>query len=457
MQKTVKSVCLHSEYKKFSVLMRFSKKEGKEMKTKYAYVTRFLLCSLILVLMLCFTSVAQATNGYFSNGYSIESKAMAGAGVALPQGSLDASSNPAAMAFVGSRADIGLSLFNPNREYTVKGDPSGYPNTFGLTPGTEKSHSKWFLIPSIGANWQLDDKSSIGVSIYGNGGMNTDYKTSTFYGSSPTGVDLMQLFIAPTYARKLAPNHAVGITPIFAYQRFEAKGLEAFQPFSSDPDNLTNNGHDNSYGYGAKIGYMGELLPFLNIGASYQTRIYMSRLDNYKGLFAEDGDFDIPATWTIGLAVKATPELIFLVDVQEIYYSDIKSINNRLQPKTIQTSGQLGKDGGAGFGWDDITVLKLGVQWKSSKDWTWRAGYSIGDQPIPSSEVLFNILAPGVIKQHATVGVTKTMGNSELKFALMHAFSHSVEGPNPLEAPGQQTIKLKMNQWEFSVGYAWKF
>jgi long-chain fatty acid transport protein len=423
------------------------------MKTKYVHVASFLL---MLVLMLCFSNAAHATNGYFANGYSIESKALAGAGVALPQGSLDASTNPASMAFIGNRVDIGLSLFNPNREYTVKGNPSGYPGTFGLTPGTEKSHSKWFLIPSIGANWKLDDKSSIGVSVYGNGGMNTDYKTSTFYGSSPTGVDLIQLFISPTYARKLAPGHAVGFTPIFAYQRFEAKGLSQFKdPYSSDPDNLTNNGHDNSYGFGGKIGYMGELFPFLNVGASYQTRIYMSRMDNYKGLFAEDGDFDIPATWTIGFAVKATQDLIFLVDVQEIYYSDVKSINNPLLPN-IQSS-QLGKDGGAGFGWDDITVLKLGVQWKSSKDWTWRAGYSIGDQPIPRSEVLFNILAPGVIKQHATLGVTKTMGNSELKFALMHALSHSVEGPNPLEAPGQQTLKLKMNQWEFSVGYAWKF
>jgi hypothetical protein len=47
--------------------------------------------------------------------------------------------------------------------------------------------------------------------------------------------------------------------------------------------------------------------------------------------------------------------------------------------------------------------------------------------------------------------------NRELKCAIMHAFSHSVTGPNPLEAPGQQKIKLTMNQWEFSVGYAWKF
>jgi long-chain fatty acid transport protein len=140
--------------------------------------------------------------------------------------------------------------------------------------------------------------------------------------------------------------------------------------------------------------------------------------------------------------------------VQEIYYSDVNAINNPLIPNLFVS--QLGRNDGAGFGWDDITVLKFGVQWKSSKEWTWRAGYSIGDQPIPSSEVLFNILAPGVIEQHATIGFTRTIGtNQELKCAAMYAFPHSVTGPNPLDPV--QNITLRMRQWEFSVGYAWKF
>jgi long-chain fatty acid transport protein len=426
------------------------------MKWRKCIFLKYLLFSLSLLILSGSLAVnAYATNGYFSNGFSIESKGLAGAGVALPQGSLDASINPAAMAFVGNRLDAGLSFFNPNRQYSVEGSPSGLKDTFGLTPGTEKSHKRWFFIPSIGFNRQLSDKDTLGISIFGNGGMNTDYHASTFYGTVPTGVDLIQLFITPTYTRKLAPSHAIGISPIFAYQRFEATGLQAFSVFSSDPNNLTNKDPDGSVGLGCRIGYFGEVLPFLNIGASYQTKIYMNRFNKYAGLFAEQGTFDIPSTWTLGLAIKATPDLTFLLDVQEIYYSGVRSIHNPLLPNL--QPGALGKDNGAGFGWDDITVLKLGVQWKSSKDWTLRAGYSIGDQPVPNSEVLFNILAPGVVKQHATVGVTRAFGNSELKLAIMRAFSNSVTGPNPLDIPGQQTIKLSMNQWEFSVGYAWKF
>ena len=164
--------------------------------------------------------------------------------------------NPAGMVFVGTRIDLGLSVFNPNREYSVKGTPAG---GFGLEPGTVESDSRWFLIPSFGANKMLNENNSLGISIFGNGGMNTDYDKRTFGdpSSSLTGVDLMQLFIAPTYAIKLHPKHAVGISAILAYQSFEAKGLRGFGGFSSDPSNLTNNDHDSSYGYGARIGYLG--------------------------------------------------------------------------------------------------------------------------------------------------------------------------------------------------------
>ncbi len=396
---------------------------------------------------------AHATNGYFAHGFSIESKALGGAGVALPQGSLDASVNPALMAFVGKRIDVSLSLFNPNREYSAT--PSIESPI--MPASDEKSGTKLFFVPAIGANWMLNNNRSIGISIFGNGGMNTDYNAITYSGGTAhTGVDLMQLFIAPTYTMKVAQKHAFGLSPIFAYQSFEAKGLQGFAGFSRDANKLTNNDHDKSYGFGARIGYYGEILPYLSIGASYQTKMWMSRLKDYAGLFAEKGDFDIPSNWTIGIAVKPTPALAFLFDVQKIYYSDIKSVNNRLIPGVTLVPNALGENWGAGFGWEDMTVYKMGVQWKSSGDWTWRAGYSYGEQPIPDTEIAFNILAPGVIEQHATVGFTRAISKTQdISFSLMHAFSKTLSGPSPFDPA--QTLSIKMNQWEGAVGYTWKF
>jgi long-chain fatty acid transport protein len=427
----------------------------------------FLICMVaVLTVVLFITGSAYATNGYFAHGSSIKNKALAGAGVALPLDSLAASVNPAGMVFVGSRADVGLSFFNPNREYTVTGGKTeGCPQCFGLEPGTYDSDSKWFVIPALGYNRMLDDNSSIGLSIYGNGGMNTDYDTATFnvnpmapsFGSSPTGVDLMQLFVVPTYARKLNQKHAVGISPILAYQAFEAEGLQAFGEggFSSSPSNLSNNGHESSYGVGVRVGYLGEIMTNLFFGASYQSRVFMSEFDEYAGLFAEQGDFDIPSNWTVGFALKASPAVTLTADLQQINYSEIDSINNPLLPNLMIPEG-LGTDGGAGFGWQDIMILKAGAQWQSSPEWTWRAGFSVAEQTIPNTETMFNIIAPGVIETHATCGVTKTIGdNQEIDFALMRAFSESVEGPNLLDPA--QMIELEMDQWEFSLGYTYKF
>jgi len=410
-------------------------------------------CALAMSILIVFAaSSVFATNGYFSHGYGIKYKSMAGAGVALSLGSLGSATNPATMVYVGKRFEVSAAFFNPNRQYTVTGTPSGFPGTFGLAPGTVESESRLFLIPAIGVNWMLDESSSFGLALYGNGGMNTNYDNPTF-GFSPTGVNLSQLFIAPTYAKKIGDKHAVGMTAIFAFQFFKAEGLRAFSNFSSRPANLTNNNNDNAFGIGAKVGYQGEWVKNLFIGASYQLKTSMGAFEKYSGLFAEEGGFDIPSSWTVGLAYKATRKLTLAFDVQQILYSDSKSVNNPLMPN-IGTS-QLGRDNGAGFGWDDMTVFKGGVQWQSGKNWTWRAGYSNGKQPIPDSEVLFNILAPGVIEQHATFGFSRMLaGDKEISFSVMRGFSNSISGANPLEAPGQQTIELKMNQWEFEVGYA---
>ncbi|MDX1776470.1 MAG: outer membrane protein transport protein, partial [Desulfobulbales bacterium] len=277
-----------------------------------------------------------------------------------------------------------------------------------------------------------------------------------------TGVNLMQLFIAPTYAYKFADNHSFGLTPIIAAQFFEAEGVMSFAPRSSAPTKLSGNDHDSSFGFGARIGYLGRLSEKFSLGLSWQSKIYMDEFDDYAGLFAEQGDFDIPMNWTIGIAVNPTPAVTLVFDVQQIYYSDINSINNPLLPNLItEISGsQLGDSGGAGFAWDDMTVFKLGLQWARTEQWTYRFGYSYGEQPIPKSDTLFNILAPGVIEQHATFGLTYTFANGgELDFSFMYAFENDVTGPNTLANPESdpQMITLTMDQWEVGIGYSWKF
>ena len=224
-----------------------------------------------------------------------------------------------------------------------------------------------------------------------------------------------------------------------------------------------------STGFGFKVGYMGELTTGLRVGASYQSKIFMSEFDDYAGLFAEQGDFDIPASWTAGVSYQILGDLLVAVDVQQILYSDVASVGNPFDPAAlppafpdgsggfIPNTNQipLGEDEASGFGWEDMTIVKIGTEYSGIDTWKLRAGFSIGNQPVPESEVLFNILAPGVIENHASVGFSKAFNDkNELSFALMHAFSKTVSGPNVFEVPGQQTIELTMDQWEFTLGFS---
>ena len=77
-----------------------------------------------------------------------------GASTALAQEAHDTDTNPAAAVFVPRGYSAALALFSPDRQYTISGNPSGAPGTFGLTPGTVTSKSKFFPMPSLGMNFR---------------------------------------------------------------------------------------------------------------------------------------------------------------------------------------------------------------------------------------------------------------------------------------------------------------
>ncbi|WP_197702613.1 OmpP1/FadL family transporter [Sulfuricaulis limicola] len=396
---------------------------------------------------------AFATNGYFQHGYGIKAQGMAGAGVAYSQDALAAATNPAGMVMVGNRWDMGVTLFQPNRDTEIVGN--GAIGTVSYDPNDKDL----FLVPEFGYNMMLDSNSSFGVSVYGNGGMNTSYKTPIgLFGTSNAGVDLSQLFIAPTMAWKLSSANSVGVAVNFAYQRFKATGLQNFTASSSSGTNLTDNGYDSATGWGARIGWVGTVSPTVTLGATYQTETNMSKFKKYEGLFAEQGNFDIPSNYAVGIAIKATPATVVALDIEKIKYSDSKAVSNPLSGLTV-SGNLLGTSDSAGFGWEDITVYKLGVQHQMNSNLVVRAGWNHGDQPIPASQTFFNLLAPGVVEDHLTLGATwKLDKTSEMSAMYMHAFSNKVNGSGSIPAGyGGGEANLEMDQNSLGVAYGKTF
>jgi long-chain fatty acid transport protein len=406
---------------------------------------------------------AFATNGYFSHGYGIKAKSMGGVGIALPQDAMAGATNPAGMAQVGDRIDFGADLFMPDRTATWTQSPAG----LGSPPlGDNRSGKRQFLIPEFGYNRALTANTTLGVIVYGNGGMNTAYNRAIIpgaAGATNTYSNLEQLFIAPTWATKLNAQHSIGVSLNLVRQTFEARGLQAFAGVSSAAGDLTDRGTDTSTGVGLKLGWTGDVSPSVTLGAMYQSRTQMSKFDKYKGLFAEQGRFDIPSSLGLGIAVKASPATTIAADVVRIDYGSIKSLANSsaVHPQVVGIN--LGTDNGAGFGWSSQTVLKFGISHQFRPNLVLRAGYNYGTTPLNNQNTFFNILAPATVERHLTLGATWILANkSELSMSYMHAFNNEVNGnggdgrTGAINATPGWPVNLKMNQNAIGIAYGWK-
>jgi long-chain fatty acid transport protein len=421
-------------------------------------------CGLIGLTSLAVGS-AQATEGYFQHGYGARQQALGGAGVADSRDAMALSLNPAGLVDVGRQFQLGASLFMPYRSYTASG-------TAMIAPGTFDSGSNYFVVPNIAYSSPIDADSAWGFALFGNGGMNTNWRNVAngncalfglanqgVYCGGTAGVDLMQAFLALGYARKFGAL-SFGISPVIAIQRFKAQGLSAFGAFglSSDPAHLTDNGYSYSYGAGVRAGVQWSVAPNVRIGVSGQTPMWMTKFGKYSGLFAEGGDFDIPGNITAGLAWDAMPNLTLMFDYKHIFYGSIPSIANPMA--SPMPAASLGLGNGSGFGWHDVDIFKVGVEWRASPVWTFRLGYAHNTNPIKSTDVTFNILAPGVVTDHFTGGLAyKVTPNSTIELAAAYVPRHSISGPEL--TPGGPTpgsnIELAMHQYQFTLGWTYEF
>lgn len=445
---------------------------------------------------------ALATNGYFLPGFGVKSQGAGGVGIAMQADSVAQAANPANLTEVGMRGDIGFSLFNPKR-MSATGNATGIPPSsagvggFGFSQASE-SGNLLYVMPDMAFAMPLTDRLSFGLALVGNGGMNTTYKKNIFgFAGGATGeiatgtakwggrndflgIDLMQVLIPISVGYKVNEEHSFGASLNLATQRFKANGLGRFVQFgiTSDPAHLTNNGYDYSYGAGVRLGWLGKFADDrVSVGATWSSKTYMTKFDKYRGLFAGQGDFDIPENYGIGIALKATPKFTTAFDVVKIKYSGVASIGNPgpgiyggsgVDENTILTQiavagsastnpQALGMDNGMGFGWKDMTVYKLGLIYDATDRLALRAGYNYGHSPVRVDQAVFSALAPGVVERHYSLGFTYQM-KGQLDWEISGTYMWTPV--KQVQTSGQAVVdqvSYKMNQHVLGIGFGVKY
>jgi len=437
---------------------------------------------LIALAAIGFAGSASATNGYFAHGVGVKSQSMGGAGIAYAEDGFGIGANPATLSQARQGYAVGLSVFGPDRSVNTAGvTPGTAPATVGTAGTHDGNRKEAFLIPEFAYVNHASNGLSYGVAVYGNGGMNVDYNKAIYdTGTAKTFTNMEQLFISPTISKKLNDQHTIAASLNLVYQTFEAGGLNMFAQYTraasfsagavdttpgptfnpygylGDGVNPGNHGKDSSIGAGIKLGWTGSFSNTVTAGAFYQPETKMTKFDKYKDLFAEDGGFNIPATFGVGLAVKATQNTLIAFDIVHIAYGDIKSLanNNNHNPSNTKLGGSDGK----GFGWDDMTVFKLGVQHQLDDKTTLRAGWNYAKQPIANDQLDFNLLAPAVVENHLTFGATRKLDKgSEVSVNLMHAFNNKVTGTQTGGTGTYYINALEMSQNSIGVQYSSQF
>ncbi|MCA8888387.1 MAG: outer membrane protein transport protein [Parvularculaceae bacterium] len=408
-------------------------------------------------------SDALATEGYFQHGYGARHKALGGAGVADTRDATALSINPAGLVDADPGLTASISLFSPDRGFTGSGGP-------GFTPSgeVEGNDTSFFYVPNIAYSTRIGENTAFGITMYGNGGMNTDYEDTAnpacMMGGVPaldgvfcggnTGVNLNQAFISFGLAQDFG-NFSVGVAPVIAIQMFEAKGLALFGAFSSDPANITSGEVDWAFGGGVRVGVDFDVTENIRVGASYQSKVWMGKFDKYAGLFADGGDFDVPQSLQAGVAADISPNFTVMFDYRWINYEGVNSVSN-----STSAMMPLGAVGGPGFGWENVSAFKVGMEYRSDQDWTARLGYAHNNNPVGPEDVTLNILAPGIVTDHITAGFEKRINDRHaIEIGGMYAPTQSVSGieVTPLGPNPGHTIELEMNQWEFTVGWKMYF
>lgn len=404
-----------------------------------------------------------ATNGLFLIGSGNKSRAMGGVGIAVALDSLSAAANPATIAGMKDRFDIGMDIFRPQVESQL-----GSITDKSVASINGVGMDSVFFMPAMAITYQLNDKMTLGFTMAAAGGGGTKFEKNFFEaarvgdltGNAPEtnaknlGVDLAFMEMAPTIAYKINKTHSVGVSLLIGVARFEAQGIDLFAPFtpSNTANNLSEQGKDWSFGAGMRVGWTGNFGD-ITLGAQYTSKIWMQNFDHYSELFAEAGSFDIPSRLGLGISMQATPKLLVAFDITKTFYERVNSVSNlgpNIPPGNALPGpeNELGLSQGLGFGWEDQIVYKIGAAFTLSEKIILRGGWNYGKSPINEDrEIIFNLLAPATTEHHVTMGGTYLLNPTmEINVSYIHAFKNEQSGPTYISNDGSNFGRFEMSQ-----------
>ncbi len=220
-------------------------------------------------------------------------------------------------------------------------------------------------------------------------------------------IGLQRYVVAPSYVHAFGPSGSVGVTAVLAYQRFASLGLGAM-PLQEAMPYWNGLGSETSYGAGVRLDVENALSERLSWSASYQSQVDMDAFKNYRGVYAEPGQFDIPASAGFGLSYALTRILSFDVGVQRVMYSGVKPFTSSALPTRFLAL--LGTGASPEFAWKDLDVYSAGWTLHHASFGELELRYTTRQQPLPTSRVLERALGTDPSDHAIALGYARAIG-----------------------------------------------
>jgi len=418
--------------------------------------------------LLLFSTLAFSQAGHIMQGVGAFNMSMGGASTAQP---LDISGalqwNPASISAFDDKIikfDIGLFFSSPELYSTVpEFNSSGQP-TGNFYSGSTKDDRGVSPMPALAMVWGKEgSKHTFGASVFGISGFGVTFPESTtnpinmpqsMGGFGRIESDYMLLQVGFTWAYELSDKFSIGVEPTFNYGTLKLEPNPTANPSQTAGYPSTNKA--STTGFGGQFGLFFDSKTGFKAGVAYKTTQYLSDLefkntylDNSKGINKFDMDF--PAILSFGLGYSKS-DFDVAIDYRMVDYKNTNGFSETGWTPTASVKG---------FGWDNITILSAGVQYKGIKKLPLRVGYTYSSNPIGSDVAMFNVPATAIIKNAFQFGFSYTASNNISLDAVYHHGSSDGKTSglllNPIGAIPGSNVSYDMTTDLIMVGISYKF
>ena len=435
-------------------------------------------------LFLLFSVSVLSQAGHIMQGVGAVNMSMGGAATAQP---LDISGalqwNPASISAFDDKIiklDVGLFFSSPKLSSSLPAGMLG-PGAPGVS-GTTEDDRGVSPMPALAMVWGKDgSKHTFGASAFGISGFGVTFPeeannpfSATFnpmessnpvnYPQAARGFghiesDYMLLQIGLSYAYELSDKFSIGVQPNINYSALELAPNPTANP---NAFGYPTTDKATAIGFGAQFGLFYDSGFGLKLGASYKTIQKFSEFE-FENTYLDNSSaknkfqMDYPAIFSLGLGYSAG-DVDLALDFRRVDYENTDGFSETGWTPTASV---------AGFGWENISILSAGLQYKGIKKLPLRFGYTYSSNPIPQEVAFFNIPATAIIKNAYQFGLSYEV-NGTWKIDAVYHYGDSngategqllspfaISASNPLGAiPGSNvSYEMKTSMIQFGVSY----